>query len=179
MKIKKIGFLIINILFIIVNDCWQQENYTLNEYYSNYKFSFTSLNTHEILDYSFNRFKRDNEEYTLQIYALNTITMHKRLIGYWDVQYGFYQFSADRKSCIFLMQSKTWYKSLFFIDGINGLVSYLVDINIPMMTSKDLNFVLFKKHTTENTENIELVLLDLRDFTTRVIILNFNPYPSN
>jgi hypothetical protein len=174
-KIKKVWiFLIIFVFGIVKNSYCQQEIYAINNRYLNYSFTFEPLSDYEVLDYFFEHFIINGEEYTLQIYALNTVTMHKRLIGYWDVQYGFYQFSLDRKKCVFLMPSKTWYKSIFVVDGRNGFVDYLVDINVPMMTSSDMNFVLFKKYSAENSENIELILLDLRNLNTRNIVLNFN-----
>jgi hypothetical protein len=148
-----------------------------NAKYLNYSFNFSPLNDNEIIDYSFERFRIDDQDYSLKLYALNIKNMTKRVIGFWNVKYGSYQFSVDRKSCVFYISSKARYNSVFLVNGIDGLVYYLLDVNIPMMTSGDLNFLLFRKYNTESTQKMEFILVNLRDFNAISIDLNINFRP--
>jgi hypothetical protein len=149
------------IVIVPVFDCISQE-IIRNEEYINYCYNFTSLADDEVLTYTWDYFTIGEEIYTFKLFAENKDTMQKRVIGNWYVSYGDYQFSSDRKACVFFKNDKDYLKPLFMVDGKNGTIRYLINSNNSAITTPDLFYLLF--HSGNDDPSIQnFILIDLRE----------------
>jgi hypothetical protein len=104
---------------------------------------FEKLNDKEILFYQYGDFKLDEKIYTLKICAKNTENGRERLIGYWTTLYGRYQLSGTKKEMIFAAAERGRFLSLFLVNGADGIVIYLLDVDNSARTSKDLRYLMY------------------------------------
>jgi hypothetical protein len=131
-----------------------QEAIIKNPTHENFSYSFKKLSHDEVLSYE----ERDGSKHLFTLYAENKKTGLKRLIGSWDVRYGAYQFSTDRKRGVFFLSIAKINCPLFYVNGANGTVQYLMDINLTAMTSNDLRYVLYQ---TDQADLRRYALIDL------------------
>ena len=116
--------------------------------YLDYHFEFEKLAEDEILVYSWaNGF---------ELGARNTVTGQERTIGSdWKVSYGKFQLSGDRKQGFFLLSVNASRLPLFFVDGPNGSIHYMMNVNGGARSTPDMKYLLY--------EEGDYILLDLQN----------------
>ncbi|MCL2130291.1 MAG: hypothetical protein FWH35_08065 [Treponema sp.] len=135
-----------------------------NPYYTGYEYIFEPLKSDEILSYSYGKYVNNDEEYKFLISAKDTVTEEERILGYWNVSYGDFQISNNRKSGIFILNTNI--KSnrnnpLLRIDGKIGVVKYLFGTNSSAMSNFDLTCLLYRY---DNKGLFVLVDLEKNDY---------------
>ena len=158
---KKLLFLCFFILFCF--DIIAQE-IRKNPQYENYLKCFEKLANNEIFSFHHGLHKEfDIKSYSLKISAKDIETGKERLIGYWNAPYGRYQLSANRKKMVFGGESSGRFQPLFLIDGIEGRVTYIMDVNYSSMTTKDLRYLLYSDGKSYGENGEIFVLIDLKE----------------
>jgi hypothetical protein len=135
----------------------------------NYEFTFDPLADNELLKYSFSygldeeKYKFNNKEYKFRLSAVNLETNEERVIGYWNVSWGNFQISINRKSGLFFLDDHDYNYNgnfpLFLIDGTKGTVHYLMDTNLSAMSNYDLSYLLVSYDTSDGL----FLLIDLKE----------------
>jgi hypothetical protein len=141
--------------------------------FQNYSYIFEKLDDEEILSYMWEESEMDGKKYSVKFLVENE--SRKRLIGYWYVPWGAFQFSSDRRSLVFF-QYTTDYKNpypLFFMDGNNGSVKYLFDVRSDAMTNRYLSYIMYHYGPNDSVDAIHFRIIDLYGLTlTRTVKWN-------
>ena len=144
-----------------------------NSSYSDYEYFFEPLDSNEILIYNYGDFFYNDEEFKFLLSAKNTLTEDERTLGYWNVSYGGCQLSQDKKSGIFFLFLEKRERPLFMVDGHNGRVFYLMDVNLSARSTYDLDNLLI-----DFNNNGLFILIDLEKIKyIRSIIWNKSDGP--
>jgi hypothetical protein len=152
-------------LFFALTNIHAQE-IIINERYKNFEYKFQKLDSDEILAFTWNNFSINGKEYTFRLFAKNIKTGETRLLGYWYIGWGQYQFSGDRKTAIFFLNASSVYnRPLCFIDGNMGTIKYVMDINLSARTNLNLQYILVTDYPERDTggNSLEFGLIDLQN----------------
>jgi hypothetical protein len=161
-------------IFIFGNLC-VADNVIKNKKYESCVFKFEPLDDDEILSYIWDNSLIENKGYTITLFAENKHTKQRRPISYWDAPYAGYQFSSDRKIAIIFLNTKTRNRPFFYLDGINGTIKYLFDIDMSVMSDRDLNYLLWISESLESSAK-KFSLIDLHSLKV-IKIFEWQVYP--
>lgn len=125
-----------------------QNPYLIDGYINaDYQFDFDPLGNDELLTYEYGKYLIKDEEYIFCLSAKNIKSGEERVLGYWNIIWGICQLSANKKSGLFFLDTgirNRVERPLLKVDGSNGRVNYLMDINLSAMSSHDLTYLLFR-----------------------------------
>jgi hypothetical protein len=167
-----LNFIFVFLLFSI-SECQSQAEIMKTENLKGYSFNFDKLDNDEVLSYVWEESVIDGKKYSVKIFAEDK--SKRRLIGYWHMPWGAYQFSSNRRSLVFF-QFTSDYKNpypLFYMDGNNGNVKYLFDVSSDSMTNNGLNYIMYHYGSNDSAGSIYFRIIDLHELKlTRTIKWN-------
>lgn len=137
------------------------------ESYSQYNIHFQQLDADE---YFYGDFE-DNGIFTL--YAKNTNINRDRIIGKFDISWGSYEFSADKKRMFFHIKSDDSFPPYFFVNGYAGTLCYVANMPRVVMGNKELDFIVCATTAADNFKDVDNFRFAVFDINNKKIVKYF------